>query len=127
MANLSHDLSMCGRPSIIRYCEDENIEERFRHDVKNQQNFIVVNYWRQFEGSDKDHPLRYGHFALVAAFNEATDQVLLLDMSNARHPQHWLGVNQLVRMMCTFDRTAATSRGYLIAIDLNENERPLVK
>ena len=127
LTNLSHILSICGLPTIIRYCDDERIEEQFRHDVKNQQNFIVVNYWRQFEGTDKDHPLRYGHFSLVAAFDEETDQVLLFDTSNVKHPQHWLEVKQLVRMMCTFDRTAAMSRGYLIAVDSNENARYLVK
>ena len=125
--NLAHILSICGLPTIIRYCEGERIEKQFRHDVKNQQNFIVVNYWRQFAGNDKDHSLRYGHFSLVAAFDEATDQVLLLDTSNARHLQHWLGVKQLVRMMCTFDRTASMSRGCLIAIEPNENGRHSVK
>jgi hypothetical protein len=123
LANLSHVLTVCGLPCSIRYCENDRIEEQFRCDIKNQQNFIVVNYWRQFEGSDKDHPYRYGHFGLVAAFDEATDQVLLLDTSNARYPQHWLGVKQLIRMMCTFDRTAVMSRGYLIVVDPQENER----
>ena len=127
LANLAHVLSICGLPTIIRYCDDEKIEERFRQDIKNQQNFVVVNYWRQFEGSDKEHPLRYGHFGLLAAFDETTDQVLLFDTSNAKHPQHWLGVKQLVRMMSTFDRTAAMSRGYLIAVDPNESKRHSIK
>ena len=123
LANLSHVLATCGLPSTIRYCEDERIEEQFRRDIRNQQNFIIVNHWRQFEGRDKGHSYRYGHFSLVAAFEEATDQVLLFDTSNVRHPQHWLGLKQLVRMMCTCDRTAAMSRGYLIVVDPEANER----
>lgn len=58
LANLAHVLSICGLPSIIRHCEDKGIKAQFRYDVENQQNFIIVNYWRQFEGSDKDHSLR---------------------------------------------------------------------
>ncbi|CAF1011974.1 unnamed protein product [Adineta steineri] len=122
LTNLSNVLRKCGLSSIIRHCEDETIEEQFRRDIKNEQNFLIVNYWRQFEGNDKNYPLRYGHFSLVAAFDEITDQVLLLDTSNAKHPQHWLGVKQLIRMMSTFDRTATMSRGYLIVNHTKNNQ-----
>ncbi|CAF4065606.1 unnamed protein product [Adineta steineri] len=122
LTNLSNVLRKCGSSSIIRHCEDETIEEQFRRDIKNEQNFLIVNYWRQFEGNDKNYPLRYGHFSLVAAFDEITDQVLLLDTSNAKHPQHWLGVKQLIRMMSTFDRTATMSRGYLIVNHTKNNQ-----
>ncbi|CAF1400830.1 unnamed protein product [Rotaria sordida] len=114
LAKLSHVLQICGLSSTIRYCEDETIEEQFRHDLQQQENFIIVNYWRQFQEKDKDYIYQGGHLSLIGGFNQRTDYVLIMDTSHTRFPHHWLPLKQLVRMMSTYDSMAAMPRGYLI-------------
>jgi hypothetical protein len=114
LSNLSHVLELCGLSSIIRYCENETVEEQFREDLKKQDNFVIVNYWRQYHVKEKDYIHRSGHFSLIGGFDEKTDNVLILDTSHTRFPHHWLPLEHLVRMMCTYDRMASMPRGYLI-------------
>ncbi|CAF3817185.1 unnamed protein product [Rotaria sp. Silwood1] len=114
LAKLSHVLQICGLSSIIRYCEDETIEEQFRYDLQQPENFIIVNYWRQFQEKDKNYIHRGGHLSLIGGFNKKTDCVLIMDTSHTRFPHHWLSLKHLVRMMSTYDRMASMPRGYLI-------------
>ncbi|UJR11525.1 hypothetical protein I4U23_015706 [Adineta vaga] len=117
LAALSHILTTFGLPPVIRYSDEERFEEKFLQDIKNPHHFVVVNYWRQFEWPTKDLPLRCGHFSLVAAYNEVTNRILILDTSDSIRPYHWLDLQHLMRMMCTRDDTAAMPRGYLIVVD----------
>jgi hypothetical protein len=120
LANLSYVLEVCGLSSIIRYCENEFIEEQFREDLKQENHFIIVNYWRQFDGKEKDNIHCGGHFSLIGGFNETTDDVLILDTSQRKFSHHWLSLKDLVRMMCTYDRMASMARGYLCVIHPND-------
>ncbi|CAF4364286.1 unnamed protein product, partial [Rotaria sp. Silwood2] len=122
LANLSHVLQICGLSSIIRYCEDETIEEQFRHDLQQQDNFIIVNYWRQFQEKDKDYIYRGGHLSLIGGFNKITDYILIMDTSHTRFPHHWLPLKELIRMMSTYDSMAAMPRGYLIVSHPKQNK-----
>jgi len=119
LSKLSTVLKICGLSSIIRYCEDETIEEEFRRDLKEQKYLIVINYWRQFKEKDNDYIHRYGHFSLIGGFNEKTDHVLILDTNSRRFPHHWLSLKDLVRMMCTYDRISSMTRGYLCVMHQN--------
>ncbi|CAF2777195.1 unnamed protein product [Rotaria sp. Silwood2] len=117
LLKLSYVLEKCGLQSEIHYCENENIEEQFRKDIKQEKNFIIVNYLRQFKEKDKNHTHRGGHLSLIAGYNQITDHVLILDTSHTRFPHHWLSVKDLIRMMSTYDKMASRSRGYLVIYD----------
>jgi hypothetical protein len=114
LSKLSYVLQVCGLSSLIRYCENETIEEQFRKDLKEEKYFIIVNYWRQYQDKDNGYTHRYGHFSLVGGFNPISDDVLLLDPSVKKFPHHWLSLKNLVRMMCTYDSMSSRNRGYLI-------------
>ncbi|CAF3504133.1 unnamed protein product [Rotaria sp. Silwood1] len=123
LSKLSYVLERCGLPSIIHYCEDETVEEQFRKDIRQEKNFLIVNYLRQFKEKDNNHIHRGGHLSLTGGFNEITDHVLILDTSHTRFPHHWLSVKDLIRMMCTYDKMASRSRGYLVVIDPKQVEQ----
>lgn len=114
LSNLSHVLEICGLQPRIRFCENESIEEQFREDLKKPDNFVIVNYWRQYYVEDKNYIHRSGHFILIGAWDEKTDNLLILDPNHTRFPHHWIPLKDLVRMMCTYDKTASMPRGYLI-------------
>jgi len=120
LSKLSYILEMCGLSSIIRYCEDETIEEQFRKDLKEEKCFIIVNYWRQYEVKDKGYIHRGGHYSLIGAFNEKTDDVLIMDTSYPRFSHHWLSLKYLVRMMSTYDQMSSMTRGYLVVMHPND-------
>ncbi|UJR35115.1 hypothetical protein I4U23_027886 [Adineta vaga] len=114
LINLAKILHLCGISSQIHYCQNYSYEKIFREDLLNENNFIIINYWRQYYIRDKDYIHQSGHFALIGGFNPKTDHVLILDPNNIRFPHHWLSLKDLVRMMCTEDKMASESRGYLI-------------
>ncbi|CAF3225496.1 unnamed protein product, partial [Rotaria sp. Silwood2] len=123
LAKLSLFFQICGVYSIIRYSDHENFEEQFREDIKKQDNFIIVNYWRQYYINEKDYIHKSGHFALIAGFDQKTDYVLILDPNATRFPHHWLPLKHLVRMMSTYDKMASMPRGYLIITHQNNNKQ----
>ena len=126
LANLSNILKICGLQSIIRYCHDENIEEQFRIDLKQENQFLVVNYWRQFQDKNRHYIHRSGHFSLIAGYNQTTDHVLIMDTNSTIFPHHWLPLKDLIRMMSTYDRTASMQRGYLIIKQIENNHSILI-
>lgn len=79
-------------------------------------NFILINYLRSAIGQQ-----RGGHISPIGAYNEATDQVLVLDVSRYKYPPVWVKTEALWRSIGTIDSTSAKSRGFLavkLAVDL---------
>jgi hypothetical protein len=123
LSNLSNVLRICGLQSTIQYFENEKIEKQFRDDLNQQNSFIIVNYWRQFEVKEKGYTYQGGHFSLIGGFDQTTDHVLILDPSHTRFPHHWLPLKHLIRMICTYDKMSSMPRGYLIVTHPNEIEQ----
>ncbi|CAF0795650.1 unnamed protein product [Adineta ricciae] len=123
LTDLSSIITACGLSTIIQHSNQERFKEQFLEDIKNPETFLIINYWRQFEWPREGEIYRNGHFSLVAGFNEATEQVLILDTSDSIRPYHWLDLKHLMRMMCTYDQTAAMPRGYLIILDPNQKDK----
>ncbi len=120
LLNLSHIINIYGLSSIIRYCNDQIIEEQFRKDLKKENCFIIVNYWRQFEKKESKSIHQGGHFSLIGGYNSKTDYILILDPNSERFPHHWLSLKDLLKMMCTYDRMSSMPRGYLIVTNKND-------
>lgn len=80
--------------------------------------FLVVSYSRkvvQQTGS--------GHFSPVAAYDEASDKVLILDTARFKYGAHWIDLPLLYEAMQPVDPDTGKSRGYFL---LSFHEDPSV-
>lgn len=81
----------------------------FRSDLRHlSSNFIGVNYDRRALGQQGE-----GHVSPVAAFDEQTDSVLVLDVAMYRYDPVWVQTTNLFAAMTSVDPTSAMSRGWL--------------
>lgn len=92
----------------------KNPVTRFRHDLMAYLNdadtYIIVNYHGKALGKKVG-----GHFSPVAAYHEASDSVLVLDVAGHKHPWFWVSVTDLYHAMATCD--GKDTRGYLLISD----------
>ncbi len=69
---------------------------------------LVVNFDRQALGQ-----LGRGHFSPIAAYDSATDSVLILDVAKFKYPPFWVSVGDLLKAMNTVDPDSGKSRGLI--------------
>ena len=69
---------------------------------------LVVNFDRQALGQ-----LGRGHFSPIAAYDSATDSVLILDVAKFKYPPFWVSVADLLKAMDTIDTDSGKSRGLI--------------
>lgn len=89
------------RVAINRACVET--ENRKRNCV------LVVSYSRKVVKQTGD-----GHFSPIAAFDEASDQILILDTARFKYGAHWVPVTLLFEAMLPIDTDTGKSRGYLL-------------
>ena len=84
----------------------------FRLLVKNNLNDsgdrLIVNYDRRVLGQKGG-----GHFSPLAAYDDTTDKVLILDVARYRYPAVWVETVDLWRAMRTLDGISGLQRGIL--------------
>ncbi len=90
---------------------DVKFGEEFREVLKRilaeREEFVVVN----FDGKVLGKETR-GHISPLAAYDEETDSVLVLDVALHKNPWYWIEVSELLKAMNTKDGN--TYRGYLM-------------
>ncbi|MCE3254671.1 MAG: hypothetical protein K0R25_165 [Rickettsiaceae bacterium] len=90
---------------------DEKLAE-FRKLVKEVVNsdkkFLVLNYDHSYKS------LMGGHFSPVAAYDEKSDSVLMLDVAAHRNPWIWINLSDIYHAMNTKNYAGSNYRGYLI-------------
>ena len=90
---------------------DEKSRAKFRADLKkylaDSKNFVVVN----FDGKIVSNGTG-GHISPLAAYDEVSDSVLVLDVALHKTQWYWVDVNKLFDALNTKD--SDTYRGYLI-------------
>lgn len=90
---------------------DKKLEE-FRKLVKEVVNsdkkFLLLNYDHSYKG------LMGGHFSPVAAYDEKSDSVLMLDVAGHRNPWIWINLSDIYHAMNTKNYSGTSYRGYLI-------------
>ncbi|MDM9581894.1 phytochelatin synthase family protein [Nostoc sp. GT001] len=95
----------------VYHAADTSLEE-FRkqaaENLKQPQNFILVNYLRKEIGQEKG-----GHISPVAAYNEQTDRFLIFDVSRYKYPPVWVKTTDLWKAMLTNDSVSKKSRGFV--------------
>jgi Phytochelatin synthase len=55
-----------------------------------------------------------GHYSPVAAYDEDTDMVLILDVARFKYPPYWVPVKQLFESMIPMDTSTGKSRGFFV-------------
>lgn len=78
-------------------------------NLRNDQDFIIVNYDRSQIGQAGS-----GHISPLAAYDEKTDQFLILDVSSYKYPPVWISASTLWNAINTTDTISQKTRGYLI-------------
>ncbi len=91
--------------------DDEKLAE-FRKLVKEVVNsdkkFLILNYDHSYKN------LMGGHFSPVAAYDEKSDSVLMLDVAAHRNPWIWINLSDIYHAMNTKNYAGTNYRGYLI-------------
>ncbi|KAF4658613.1 hypothetical protein FOZ61_005501 [Perkinsus olseni] len=70
---------------------------------------LVVSYDRQVM-----HQTGCGHYSPVAAYDEASDLCLVMDVARFKYPPHWVPLPLLHKATTTIDNTTGMSRGFIV-------------
>jgi len=81
--------------------------------------FLVANYARAELGQTGG-----GHFSPLAAWHQASDHVLVLDVARFKYPPHWVPVERLWQAMATRDEATGLPRGWLALSRPDESRQP---
>lgn len=79
------------------------------HDNPHARKVIVASYSRKTLGQTGD-----GHFSPLAAYNAASDQVLILDVARFKYSPHWVSASLLYDAMRLPDSVTGRPRGLLV-------------
>jgi glutathione gamma-glutamylcysteinyltransferase len=97
------------REAVKKACCDEGSADAKSKESSDQQTYLVVSYNRkvlQQTGS--------GHFSPIAAYDEASDKVLILDTARFKYTPHWVSVDLIFTAMLSIDKETNKSRGFLL-------------
>ncbi len=96
----------------VYHAADSNLDQ-FRQQLiatlNQTNNFILINYLRKEINQEKG-----GHISPIAAYNQSSDRVLILDVSRYKYPPVWVKTAELWRAMATQDPVSAKTRGYVL-------------
>ena len=95
----------------VHRAEDAGLEA-FRAEVKQNLatpgDFMLVDFLRSELGQDLG-----AHWSPIAAYHEASDRILVLDVARFRYPPYWVKTAQLFAAMNTQDPDSGTHRGWV--------------
>jgi len=109
-------LAICQGLEVEGHLGSESSADRFRDAVKEAcvgecppRKILVVSYCRKVVGQTG-----CGHFSPVAAYDEATDSVLVLDTARFKYFAHWIPLKLLFSALQPLDPDTNKSRGYVL-------------
>lgn len=79
--------------------------------------YLVVSYSRKVLGQTGS-----GHFSPIAAYDEASDSVLILDTARFKYGAHWASLPLVFQAMIPKDPDTGKSRGYILLSDTDHEE-----
>ncbi|GAX21495.1 glutathione gamma-glutamylcysteinyltransferase [Fistulifera solaris] len=92
------------RNAVRRACVEDH-----RDDPHSSSPILAVSYSRRVLGQTGS-----GHFSPVAAYDQVSDQVLILDVARFKYGAHWVPLPLLYEAMQPLDPDTSRSRGYLL-------------
>ena len=103
-----------GAVSKLRIVDDKLPIEQMRAEMitnlQSEHDYIVVNYMRHKLGQNGP-----GHISPIAAYHQASDSFLILDVTTYQHSWVWVPANRLYQAMASLD--TVENRGYLLIHD----------
>ena len=112
LEQLSQLLSAHGLKTKTVFAGDVTPEQFRAQAVKNlaePNNFVLVNYLRKAIGQKSG-----GHISPLAAYHEASDSFLILDVSRYKYPPVWVNAELLWQAMNTIDQASGKTRGFVL-------------
>lgn len=85
-----------------------DFRQRVVDNMLNPDDAFIINYHRS--GLDQKGG---GHFSPIAAYHEATDQVLILDVAAHKYPSVWASLASVWNALDTTDKGAGAQRGFV--------------
>jgi len=100
------------RVSVV-YASASNVEhfrDVVRENLAREGDFLLVNYQRSELGQ-----AAMGHISPIAAFDERSDRLLVLDVAAHKYPPTWVEVESMWNAMrAPLNPETTTTRGYLV-------------
>jgi hypothetical protein len=90
------------------------LRQLLRRSLADPEDRLLVNYNRQGIGQAGG-----GHISPLAAMDETSDKVLILDVARYRYPATWVPLGRLLQAMQMTDRDSGRSRGLVLIRRLN--------
>ncbi|VDN55582.1 unnamed protein product [Dracunculus medinensis] len=98
-----------------------NFLTMLREDVKkcvaSDDMILVVSFDRATLGQTGT-----GHFSPIGAYNETSDEVLIMDVARFKYPPHWVSLTLLQKAMLPIDEATNKSRGMFCEICINDSQ-----
>jgi hypothetical protein len=94
----------------------DGFRDRLRENLGRAGDYVLVNYQRSALGQRPG-----GHISPVAAYSEASDRFLVLDVASHRYPAVWVRSADLWAAVHTIDPASGRTRGFVVV-----GERPSV-
>ena len=106
------------REAIKSACHEDNEDS-----VEILQTVLIVSYSRKILGQTGS-----GHFSPIAAYDSASDMVLILDTARFKYGPHWVPIPLMFEAMLPQDPDTNKSRGYVLLSNHEESDhQPLPK
>lgn len=101
-----------GVDARVFHAEASTLDEFRRvaaENLRTKGDFVIVNYDRAEVGQKPS-----GHISPVAAYHEASDRFLVLDVASYKYPSVWVKAPALWKAMNTLDGQSKRTRGYVL-------------
>lgn len=87
--------------------------EKFRNIVKSvvmsKEKFVIANYNRGYQSMEMG-----GHYSPIAAYDQESDSILILDVAGHKNPWIWVSVEDFYKSMNSKNYAGTNYRGYMI-------------
>lgn len=87
----------------------DSLRELLKKHLRESDRFVLLNFNRRFTGE-----VGGGHWSPLAAYHEASDSVLLMDVARYKYPPVWVPLVRLLRGAQDPDSVSGKARGLLI-------------
>jgi hypothetical protein len=88
---------------------DTSLRELLKAALGNDGRFVLANYFRGTFGQ-----VGGGHWSALAAYDAATDRVLILDVAKYKYAPGWVTLDALRQSLSTLDTTSGKPRGLVV-------------
>jgi len=89
--------------------DDGSLRTLLQKALGDDGQFVLANYLRANLGQ-----VGGGHWSILAAYDAASDSVLILDVAKYKYPPVWVGIGTLREAIATLDTTSNKPRGLVL-------------